>query len=273
MILIYILALLWGIVSFGMVFKAVKFLEYAAEVIDVNELRIKKKNLRVIEFLLLLLTFVSAIYYSIYGLDLIFYVLLMGTFFLVFIRLHLFFSRPGFIFFIILVLISGFLGNFTGKIAFDVNSPLLLETLFFGIFIIPLYVVYCLKFNEKNKKRIVNGYISYFNKLKINSNYKEDLNYTIKLVNRLKDAKKEHEEAKRYFIPIRKEPMRITSTIGITENFLNMDFNKLELKDRIRGSINKFSEFLSIISSGGIGADYLESMIKAGWYLKYYLNP
>jgi len=139
---IYLIAFIWGILCWGSLFKAVKFSEYANFVMDIKKLKPDKESLKKINFLIGILIFLAAIYYAIYGLNLTFYILLMSLAFLFIMRINALLTNTKGIYFLIGFVLIGFLGNFTGKIAFAVQSPLLLEILFLGIFFTPYYVNY-----------------------------------------------------------------------------------------------------------------------------------
>lgn len=273
--IIYLISFIWGILCWKLVFKATKFTAYASSVMDIKQLTLNKKNLNKISFLILLLTFLTGIYLAIYGLNLIFYILLMSLVFLFIIRINIFFmNEHGTSFFIIGFILIAFLGNFTGSIASDVQSPLLLEVLFLGIFLIPYYINYKLIFNKQNKLAVILCYLEFFKKMKIKNKAVKKVGESLSLLQKVDNINVLLEKGEQNIdFLIRKksfEKINILISSKLLSSFVQGNFNELIVRRKRLESINKFSEFLSIISSGGIGGDDFESIIRACWDIKEY---
>lgn len=272
-ILTYLFAFLWGIICFGTISKVGRFMSYSEGIINLKEICPDKAQIKIIDFLMVVLIFLVGIYFAIYGIDLTFYILLMSLTYLLIIRINTFFSNKYGIYLFISFILIGFLGHFTGKIAFDVKSPLLLEVLFWGVFFTPFYINYKITFNPKNKLKIIYAYYLFLKSINIDKKELKYLQEVLSFVKQLKNIELNlSKETNKLDFLIRKSSNKNLderTNSKILNLFLDKKFSKLLVFKKINES-SKFAEFSSIISSGGIGGDYFESIIKACWHLKEY---
>jgi len=279
-----IISFLFFLIALGPLFKTIAMMRCIFAINPKKEFRLPERISKLLNLLITILAFTTGIYYAIYKLDITFYFLLMGTSYTIILRLNSYFSSKILFHILIAFPILAILGNFTGRIALDIKSPLFLEIIFMSIFVAtPAYLNYKFIFPKKKLEKQILEYSSLFKELpQDNITIKStvsDINNSINWFTELKKLEiysEKNLQKLRLQYSLKNKKIKLSPEFGLKSSILrllvNKDEERLNKVYRNKDSFEKFSEVSSLISGGRIGGSLQESLLMACWYAKQFFQ-